>query len=164
MKASHVRDQMESIPTKRYRLPPGPNSEKGSRNLRKYPKEFRNKPERIPDLQSRRPWKEYPLLPGGKDVWMQTISGIADKVRGIYNAQDTSKFDVVYHDPNFSPDTRKNFRIAPYRASRRSGESEAIRDTVVEAHDTHEPSDDENGWDEGSSRKRAGHRRRPRHK
>ncbi|KAI0834276.1 hypothetical protein F5Y06DRAFT_174671 [Hypoxylon sp. FL0890] len=117
LKASEVRRQVQAAPDKKQRLPLPPGSTSKRQQLSKYPETFKNLPERL-NLQAPKPHKEYPLTAEPEQNWVQKVSGTADKVRAVYNPHDRSQFDVIYHNPKISSDSRRNFSPAYYRPSR----------------------------------------------
>lgn len=102
---------MDAAPDKKYRLPAKETSKR--RELSHYPVTYNNK-DKIVDLESKRPWNEYPLIANPGEVWRQRESAERGKVRAIYNKFNKSPFDVVYHDPNKGTGNGDNFNKACY--------------------------------------------------
>lgn len=122
LRASDVSRQVQQAPNKRQRVPPpppAPGSAPARSYLSKYPETFKDK-EKTKGLQSKTPRKEYPIIPGPGN-WVPGVSGTADKVRAVYNNNDRTTFDVVYHDVKKSSNAFENFSVANYRPARPQG-------------------------------------------
>ncbi|KAL7628331.1 hypothetical protein AAE478_002531 [Parahypoxylon ruwenzoriense] len=113
LKASEVRHQVEQAPSEAPQLSSG---------RRGYPKNFCNN-ENFPQLQSREPRVEFPVLPGTGVYTQEKMGGQGrpGPSRTIFNTRDRQSFDVAYHDRKAIPDDSKNMKIPKYRPSRRQG-------------------------------------------